>query len=128
MCHAPIQFKPGSSPMSYVSCSYTIPRCVGQRALIGCPIVLALAPPVLLILLPGALRVTTFSMIYFTCKDHQWWCFCLCLSARLFVCRFYYIDRKWLFVNLHLLETQPTLIYCRLYLPTKNITIIGGMR
>jgi hypothetical protein len=28
----------------------------------------------------------------------------------------------------HLLETQPTLIYGRLYLPTKNITIIGGIR
>lgn len=33
-----------------------------------------------------------------------------------------------MFVNLHLLETQSTLIYGRLYLSTGNITIIGGMR
>jgi hypothetical protein len=31
-------------------------------------------------------------------------------------------------VNLHLLETQSALIYGRLYLSTKNIAIIGGMR
>jgi hypothetical protein len=30
-------------------------------------------------------------------------------------------------VYLHFLKTQPTLIYSRLYLSTKNITILGGM-
>jgi hypothetical protein len=30
-------------------------------------------------------------------------------------------------VYLHLLKSQPALIYGRLYLSTKNITIIGGM-
>jgi hypothetical protein len=45
----------------------------------------------------------------------------------LFACGFYDIDKKWLRVHLHLLKSQPTLIYGRLYLSTKNITIIGGM-
>jgi hypothetical protein len=30
-------------------------------------------------------------------------------------------------VHLHLLKTQPTLIYGRLYLSSENVTIIGGM-
>jgi hypothetical protein len=38
------------------------------------------------------------------------------------------VNRKWLCVYLHLLKSQPALIYGRLYLSTKNITIIGGMR
>jgi hypothetical protein len=31
-------------------------------------------------------------------------------------------------VHLHFLKSQPALIYGRLYLSTKNITVIGGMR
>jgi hypothetical protein len=30
-------------------------------------------------------------------------------------------------VHLHLLKTQPALIYGRLYLSSENVTIIGGM-
>jgi hypothetical protein len=45
----------------------------------------------------------------------------------LFACGFYCIDRKWSCVHLHILKSQPTLIYGRLYLSTKKITIIGGM-
>jgi hypothetical protein len=42
-------------------------------------------------------------------------------------CGFYCIVRKLLCVHLHLLKNQPVLIYDRLYLSTKNITIISGM-
>jgi hypothetical protein len=44
-----------------------------------------------------------------------------------FACEFYCIDGKWLCVHLHFLKNQPTLIFDRLYLSTKNVTIIGGM-
>jgi hypothetical protein len=33
-----------------------------------------------------------------------------------------------MFVNLYHLETQLVFVYSRLYLPTKNIAIISGMR
>jgi hypothetical protein len=45
----------------------------------------------------------------------------------LFVSSIILTGNAWLCVHLHLLKTQPTLIYGRLYLSTKNITIIGGM-
>jgi hypothetical protein len=44
-----------------------------------------------------------------------------------FACGFYCIDKEWLCVHLHLLKSQPTLIYGRLYLSMKIITIIGAM-
>jgi hypothetical protein len=40
----------------------------------------------------------------------------------------YYINKKWILVNLHLLETQQAFIYNQLYLLTKTIAIISGMQ
>jgi hypothetical protein len=38
------------------------------------------------------------------------------------------VDREGLPINLLFLKAQVAFIYKRLYLPTKDITIIGGMR
>jgi hypothetical protein len=90
-------------------------------------------PSDLLVFLSGAFRAFPPCDI-FDVRGSSMMMFFLCIyqslpaEARPFCLLVLYIDRKWLCVHLHLLKTQPALIYGRLYLPMKNTTSISGTR
>jgi hypothetical protein len=89
----------------------------------ACP----LTPPALLVLLFWSL-LSNHSLQFFDVRGLPTIIFLpLSLSTtfgrtKTFLIRqLYYIDRKWLLVNFHLLETKLALIYARLYMLTKTL-------